>query len=442
MTTIGDALLGNVTYDPGAAISQAQPGLVPQYPDDPLALADIGIKLRDDGVFDRAEEIFQSLIDRFPQFVYGFQEMGVLRSQIGRHDEALQFFRQALDVDPSDLMARKNLAFQLLRLGEANEAITILRAHPPGNSQMDFVAQTLAQFVDFVREHPEADALRLASRFERSGHYLSPREVADRIIAAAEVGEPFALIRLGDGEGAWLPRDNTDEARFAHLYEANRRGILKVWFASDALYNSRSFVALGRRLAEILPRTDVIGLPSSLRIAHEYRLLSIRGIPGSVDIMRGLAARLESAAPGSYCGQDIHLDLHINGFFRELLSTPFTFGVISCHPDLGYRLATSLGARVVRMIIVPEEKGFSQVAGVSGMSEPHYPLVFQRIVERLRREAQQATIWLIAAGYLGKVYCDEVREAGGIALDVGSVVDGWCGKLTRPTLPLMGNWEL
>jgi hypothetical protein len=63
-------------------------------------------------------------------------------------------------------------------------------------------------------------------------------------------------------------------------------------------------------------------------------------------------------------------------------------------------------------------------------------------VERLRREAQQATIWLIAAGYLGKIYCDEVREAGGIALDVGSVVDGWCGKLTRPTLPLMGNCEL
>ena len=136
-----DALIGNTTYDPGAAISQAQPGLVPPNPHDPLALADIGIKLREDGVYDRAEEIFQSLIDQFPQFVYGFQEMGVLRSQVGRHDEALQLFGQAVDVDPSDLLARKYLAFQLVRLGEANQAISILRAHPPGNSQINFAAE-------------------------------------------------------------------------------------------------------------------------------------------------------------------------------------------------------------------------------------------------------------------------------------------------------------
>ena len=137
-----DMLIGNTTYDPGAAISQAQPGLVPPNPDDPLALANIGIKLRNDGLYDGAEEIFQSLIDRFPQLVYGFQEMGVLRSQVGRHDEALQLFRQALDVDPSDLLTRRYLAFQLVTLGEANQAITILRAHPLGNSQINFAVES------------------------------------------------------------------------------------------------------------------------------------------------------------------------------------------------------------------------------------------------------------------------------------------------------------
>ena len=38
---------------------------------------------------------------------------------------------------------------------------------------------------------------------------------------------------------------------------------------------------------------------------------------------------------------------------------------------------------------------------------------------------------LVAAGVLGKVYCARIRAAGGIALDVGSAADHWCGHATR-----------
>lgn len=436
-----ESVLGGAPYDPGAPEEGTVPDLATGSLQDPRELADAGIRLRDSGAYHQAEEIFQSLIDRFPDVVYGWQEMAVLRCATGRQDEALALLRRGVEVDPSDLLTRKNLAFLLLAQGDADEAKTVLSAHFRENAPAGAAVNALVQFIDFVIESPREPMLELIEHFEQSGCYLPPEAVGARIIRAVESHEPFSLIRLGDGEGAWLHISEADETRFADLYEANRRAILRIWFGSDALYSSRSFVALGSRLTKLVQQTDLIGLPSGLRLASEYRTQSIRSIPSCVNILRNLRARLESAHPASYCGQDIHLDLHLSGFWRALLSMPFTFGVVSCHPGLGYRLARSFGSRVVRAIIVPEEKGFSQIAGISGMSEPHYPRAFIRTVERLRREAQQAMIWFIAAGYLGKFYCDAIREVGGIALDVGSIVDGWCGKVTRPTMKEIKRFE-
>jgi hypothetical protein len=38
---------------------------------------------------------------------------------------------------------------------------------------------------------------------------------------------------------------------------------------------------------------------------------------------------------------------------------------------------------------------------------------------------------LIGAGYAGKVIVDEARRRGGVALDLGSIFDGWLGHHTR-----------
>jgi hypothetical protein len=432
-----EELLDIQPYDPGAVRTQLHPTTIPPNPNDPLAIAGFGISLRESGAYEEAETIFVSLIDRFPRHVFGYQQLGLLRSRLGRHEEAVRLFRHALVVDPSDMLTIKYLIFELIRIGDFDGALKTIHDSKTEPKEANYVFSILREFVNFTSEYTAVAALDLVKRFERTAHYLPPSKVGELIRAAAESREPFSLIRLGDGEGAWLPSDEKDESRFGLLHEIGRRSILKVWFASDALYNVRSFVALGRQLLEIVQRTDVVGVPSGLRLAHEYRVVSIRGVPANVNILRSLSVRLDSPAPGTYCGQDIHLDLLISGFFRELLSMPFTFGVISCHPDLGYRLIKSFGSRVVRVIVVPEEKSFSQIAGISGISAPHYPQIFQRVVERLQRESRQVTIWLIAAGYLGKFYCDRVRENGGIALDIGSIADGWSGKNTRPTFKMM-----
>ncbi len=41
-------------------------------------------------------------------------------------------------------------------------------------------------------------------------------------------------------------------------------------------------------------------------------------------------------------------------------------------------------------------------------------------------------LFLVAGGILGKFYCGRIKGSGGVAIDVGSLVDMWMGAETRP----------
>jgi len=417
--------------------------------DDPLLLADTGIRLRDERAYAAAAAVFQDLIENYPHLVYGWQEMAVLRAQLGEPEEALRLFAKAAQVDPADLQTRKHLVLHQLRLGLIDEARMSLRSHSSGQADRSSDLALLQELVDFIGEYPRSRALELAARFEDSEQYLAPALVEQRILAAIEARGALSLIRLGDGEGAWFSISDADEARFHRIYETNRREILAVWFGTDSAYTLPSFLATRKRLIDAANHADIIGLPYSGRITHEYNVCSTRGIASNINILRWFDAPRDDAGLRRYCSQDIHMDLHWRKFFPKLLSLPIDFGIVSCHPEIGYRLARAFGTRVVRMFIVPEEMGFSKIdenlpaiTGISGIAEPHFPFVYNRTIAKLEREAPQARVWLVAAGYLGKIYCDVVRNAGAIALDVGSIVDGWSGAVTRPYLRAIENFRV
>jgi tetratricopeptide (TPR) repeat protein len=411
----------------------------------PLAMAQEGIRLREAGDYAEAAGIFKTLIDDFPHLVYGWQEMAVLHALQGAAQPALRLFAQAFRTDPADFQPCKHLALHQIKLGLLRDARTTFKTHLAASPQNQALIDTYLDFIGFIEEYPENRALALVNHIEQGGRFLSPALVEDRILTAVDAKTPLSLIRLGDGEGAWLFMDPAEEQKYARLYEANRRKTLKVWFGTDSHYKSPSFMATRQRLMRAIRNADIIGIPTGLRIANEYKVSGLNGVPSSVNILRQLA----DAATNQYCTQDTHIDLHLRGFFPRLLAMPIEIGVISCHPDLGYRLAKSWGARVVQALIVPEEMGFTTVIdgltainGVSGMLDAHFPIVFNRIMETLRQGPLRARVWLVAAGYFGKIYCDAIRDSGAIALDIGSIVDGWSGNITRPYLARIQHFEL
>ena len=400
---------------------------------DPLSIARQGIALREAAKWSDAEAVFLTLTRFYPHRPYGWQELGVLYACTGRDDQALSLFRRAVEVEPKDLLPRTHCALHLLKLGFHAEADQILADHVRSVGHETVNLTLLREFIRYLRMWPESKALATSNSLERSESFLNVDEVQSRLFLAIARRQPFSLIRLGDGEGAWLRLDPADETAFPTLYAANRRSFLKIWFGDDALLGSSAFHGVVATLAEILSSTDLIGIPYSLRVAHEYRIKSPRGISSINNILRWIEGH-PARSTQSYCSQDVHLELQRAGFFPKLFAQSCSFGLITCHNDLPAVIAARTGARVDHLHLVPEEKGAIDILGSNGIAWAHFPFVYNEVLANLRSVSQAGRVWIIAAGILGKLYCAAVREMGGIAIDVGSLADGWLGKVTRPTL--------
>jgi UDP-N-acetyl-D-mannosaminuronic acid transferase (WecB/TagA/CpsF family) len=46
-------------------------------------------------------------------------------------------------------------------------------------------------------------------------------------------------------------------------------------------------------------------------------------------------------------------------------------------------------------------------------------------------ERHPGSLLFVGAGIFGKIYCNWWRDRGGVAMDVGGVMDIWSGKITR-----------
>lgn len=411
----------------------------------PFALAKHGVALREAGATDEAAAIFTRLMQEFPQLAYGWQEMGVLQARHGHDTAALALFERAAALVPADTQAARYLVLHRLRLGQPEAARAALHNHADASPGADISA--LLSQADFTEAFPAETALALAEKFEAGPGYLETEAVAARILAAIAAGTPLCLIRLGDGEGAWLDLGPEDRARFAPLYAANRRQTLRTWFGSTALEDSAAFAAAMRRAAAAAEAAGLLGIPHAARLEHEYELASTNGIASNLNILRWLN-QIPPCPARAYCSQDIHVRLHLAGFFPRLFAQKVEFGLISCHAGLGMRLAEIFSIRLTRQLIVPEEQGAASVdpevialTGLTGLALPHFPVIYQRHLAALAAP-QQGRVWLIAAGVLGKIYAGAIAAAGGVALDIGSIADGWAGNITRPYLRQIGAFRL
>lgn len=427
-------------YDPGSA---AVAVLATSHDHDPGALAKRGIALRDDGQLNESEAIFVRLTEIYPNLVFGWQELGVLYRRQKRMQESEVNFLRAKQIAPHDINTCRHLSFFYATCGRLAEALDEWKRVAQDS---DKSTEIYREFLKYVAVHSESEILALLELCETPERFVRHDAVCDWIKQVLADGAPFSLIRLGDGEGAWLGMSEADESENATLYESNRREMLNVWFSEDRAYERLGFRSLSTRLRAVLKRASLIGIPDKRRVVHEYNFSSVRGIPSIGNIFRALVVKDEMPADfievPLYCTNDIHLDFHINGHFEELLRGNYKVGVISGHVDLAERLVSSWKTKVTYQIIIPEEKSFSQVQGVSGIERAHYPAYFYRTLREIRHSAFSAQLWLVAAGFLGKFYCEQLRQAGVVALDIGSVADGWMGKVTRPTLRRIDQYML
>ncbi|MGU3537394.1 glycosyltransferase [Methylobacterium sp. A54F] len=266
----------------------------------------------------------------------------------------------------------------------------------------------------------------------------SARQVAERIAAAARQRQPFSLIRLGDGEGNFLAYP---EAQAWHAH-GDREATQRIWWGEPRLAASEA-TRMSEALQEAVRDADIVGIPDPARLVAGLPLPCPEDPYATGHDMRGLLVILDhlvraarqSAEIGLFRPEQlltschIHADLAAFGLYEALFAEIGSVAVLTCHTSLAERLRIRFGLTVTRTILIPHERKYGSVFGYAA-GEQHYPDAFERLRETLA-PTHPGEVVLVAAGFLGKLYCHWIRSRGGIALDVGSIVDHWCGFNTR-----------
>ena len=111
-----------------------------------------------------------------------------------------------------------------------------------------------------------------------------------------------------------------------------------------------------------------------------------------------------------HCAQSLHI-----------ISSRMSFA------DLIQRLVPS---KDVEFIPIPGERPrVTEVGDTSVLPEAsnHYPVRYKQVIDNIDLSAKPGSLWLIGAGLLAKLYCMRVRNNGGVAVDLGSMVDLYAG---------------
>ena len=257
---------------------------------------------------------------------------------------------------------------------------------------------------------------------------------------AFESKQPFSFIRLGDGEGALLDFDeqcSLEDMEYLSEHVGKKATIKQL----STLKNNLEKAIDNTNIVGI--RDDVLGVSfdegllkqndEQIFLAAFKQAFTLRATELNIcysDARR--IAKLYKAIKNNnaysrqkLCTQWIPFDYFLSGALTNLLERAGEIGVITARVNIPDKLRKALNINVIEHIT--PDKTAKQI----GTLIPHYPVHFNRIKSEINVK-YPGMPYLVAAGLIGKSYCAEIQRQGGIALDIGALIDCWDGLYSRP----------
>lgn len=231
-------------------------------------------------------------------------------------------------------------------------------------------------------------------------------QVLERLLEARARREALSLVRLGDGEGRLLGYPD-----FVDKAELDRS--LGIWFGRTD-FDAAALAGLSAQLRRAVQGADIVGVPRLKQQQRSEYQTVIEAI-GRFALI-GARQTLTDAA--------IHRYLQFGLFYRRLLGGLDFCGLVSCR-DLAATLQRTFGIARVSQYLIPGE-----AAHPGPFGGRHFPDRFEEL-RRTLAVPHPGAVFLVGAGALGKIYCQWIKEAGGIAIDIGSLCDAWASVETR-----------
>lgn len=269
----------------------------------------------------------------------------------------------------------------------------------------------------------------------------SVQEVSNKISDRLTSGNPFSLIRLGDGEGLLLSvSDQSTEADFKYL--ARHLGTKGV--------NLDVLLRLKDRLIDSIIDADFIGVRDDIvnvvfeledfsssrdsfleNFRKDFRLREVEKSLGylparRIAFLHKKLRELNFKENSQFCSAWFHYDYHNAGEVFKVLATQERVGLISCRHRLPSLLEGLFGFSV-NFHQIPDM--FQDIA-----PEKITPDYLRQLEDILSRQLVEfpGMLYLVGGGLFGKLYCQLIKSQGGIALDLGSLFDAWLGVPSRP----------
>ena len=247
-------------------------------------------------------------------------------------------------------------------------------------------------------------------------------ELAMRLKQAISDKTPFSLVRFGDGEGRILGYPEVFDLTalnnqvLSYQFGDGIFKALKEEYPENSIENA--VLDLKAMLIDSMCTADIIGLPSWLHFRSDVTQDNIDGLIGQAACLKSFYKY--QTIPNKYiCDHYIFHQFQYLSLFDELLSELNFIGLVS-HTDITNNLEDIFSIKSSAFYEIPGHKTFMDTGGL------HFPYVYKDIIKSIE-VAFEGAVFLVAAGYLAKVYCAAIKQKGGIAIDIGSVFDGWTG---------------
>lgn len=395
----------------------------------PLLPILVGLSLRDRDHYELAEYVFQ-LGARVPGARHGcLFELSIALSLQGRPEEAVGALNACEAEAPLNAYQQRVFAILLARIdrkAEASERLERAYRLDPAVAS-DCVA--LRQWLDYQDRFPHAEAHARTQALLTHHRYRNPTELVDDVLAALAEKRGYSMIRVNDGEGAILHLSIDDEALYRDLYVRNRRHFNKWWFGHEENVFEPNWLAACKDFNAAVANADCLGAYILAHLEVRQRQGDVQNQSSLFNIVRKLEHLRESqperTAAITLTDPVIHQFLLFDGELERLLRTQSRIGLVSWNPALPPALMQRFGFSEVL---------FHRTTGEGAVTGGVEPEPFGDFYRRLNAELSQAepgVLYLVGAGIPGKVVCDTIKRAGGVALDVGSVVDIWMKAPTR-----------
>jgi glycosyltransferase GT-like protein len=261
--------------------------------------------------------------------------------------------------------------------------------------------------------------------FEPVGARAAPTIVA-RMKRALERQEPLSLVRVGNGEGNAISL--VEEPASDPIFQGFDFEFVSQNGMSIGIEEAVSF---SKKVVDAIKSADIQGYRIE-RVdegALARQCLATLALSPALGITyaRALFYRqlCDEKTKGTwFTNAWIHFDLidHLN----ELFDSAKRVFVMTGRHELEGKLRDQLGSRLYRFARVPVQGYVPQ-----SRSDSHFEQ-FEEMRSLIRRDVQPGTLVLIGAGLFGKIYCQDAKDSGAVAIDMGSAFDLLAGVATRP----------